>query len=105
MIPKTYGALSPAYQEIAKRMQEIGFGTIRDLPVVLGQPNLKAANVIKRRRLTRPKNTVTFGDDFELRTEHIELFETLAEIENGIVACIEVQYGLPFHVDTVEKVA
>ena len=103
MNPNTFGALSPAYQEITKRMQEIGFGTIRDLPVIQGEPQLKEACIIKRRKLTRRLVKATFSEDFELKTEHLELFHTLSEIQNGVIACLEVQHGLPCHIDIVEN--
>jgi hypothetical protein len=103
MKPTTFGTLSPAKQEITRRMQEIGFGKIRDLPVVQGEPQLKKASVIKRRKLTKPARRPNFGDDFELKSEHIQLFQTLAEIQNGVIACLEVQDGLPFHIDIVEN--
>jgi hypothetical protein len=45
----------------------------------------------------------TFSEDFELKTEHLELFHTLSEIQNGVIACLEVQHGLPCHIDIVEN--
>jgi hypothetical protein len=103
MNPNTFGALSPAYKEITKRMQEIGFGTIRDLPIIQGEPQLKEACIIKRRKLARRVAKATFNEDFELKAEHIELFNTLSEIQNGVIACLEVQHGLPCHIDIVEN--
>lgn len=103
MKPTTFGTLSPAKQEITKRMQEIGFGKIRDLPIVQGEPQLKKASVIKRRKLARPRSKARFSDDFQLKSEHLDLFETLEEIQNGVIACLEVQDGLPFHIDIVEN--
>jgi hypothetical protein len=44
-----------------------------------------------------------FKGDFELRTEHLELFRTINEIQNGIIACLEVQHGLPCHLEIDDK--
>jgi hypothetical protein len=103
MNSSTFGALSPANQEITKCMQEIGYGSIRDLPVIEGEPQLRMAQIIKRRKLNRSLVKMTFGEDFVLKSEHLELFRTLAEIHNGVIACLEVQNGLPSQIDIVEN--
>lgn len=85
-------------------MQDIWFGRICDLPVSQGEPVLRKANIVKRRKLTRPQATIRFSDEFQLKAEHIELFQMLEEIHNGIIACLDVQNGLPCQIDIVENV-
>ena len=48
MIAKTFDALSPAQQRITKRMREMGFGKIRNLSIINGEPILKGATVTTR---------------------------------------------------------
>jgi len=98
----TYGTLSPAKQEITRRMQEIGFGKICDLPVVKGEPLLKKASVTKRRKFAKRKMESHFGGDFQLKSEHIEFFESLDEICDGVIACLDIQNGLPCQIDIVD---
>lgn len=104
MSSNTFGALSPAKQEIVRRMQLIGFGKICDLPVVEGEPVLESARVVRRQKLSRRPVPPAFSRDFELKTEHILFFEALEEMVDGNIACLEVQHGLPCHVDIIEKV-
>ena len=103
MIAKTFDALSPAQQRITKRMREMGFGKIRNLSIINGEPILKGATVTIRRKLTKPEAMFKFKGDFELSTEHFELFRTINEIQNGIIACLEVQHGLPCHLEIDDK--
>lgn len=104
MIAKTFGALSPAQQRIIKRMNEMGFGKIRNLSVINGEPSLKGAIVTTRRKLTKPESKPKYQGDFELSTEHCELFRTIHELQNGIIACLEVQHCLPCHLEIEAEV-
>jgi hypothetical protein len=84
-------------------MQEIGFGKICDLPVEGGEPVLKRANVLKRRKLNKCKLAPVCSGDFILKSEHIEFFKTLDEICDGVIACLDIQNGLPSQIDIVEN--
>lgn len=100
----TFGALSPAKQEIVRRMQLIGFGKICDLPVVEGEPVLEQARIVRRQKLSRRPEPPAYDRDFELKMEHVLFFETLQDMHDGEIACLEVQHGLPCLVDIIEKV-
>ncbi len=103
MIAKTFGALSPAQKLITKRMREMGFGKIRNLSVVNGEPDLAGATVTTRRKLTSMEVATVINGDFDLRTEHFNLFSTCDEIQNGIISCLEIQHGLPCHLEIDDK--
>ena len=103
MIAKTFDTLSPAQQRITNRMREMGFGKIRNLSIINGEPILKGATITTRRKLTKPEAMFKFKSDSELSTEHFELFRTINEIQNGIIACLEVQHGLPCHLEIDDK--
>ncbi len=104
MTAKTFGALSPAQQRIINPMREMGFGKIRRLSIINGEPDLKGALVTTRKKLTKPESVSQITSDFELSAEHFELFRTIREIQNGIIACLEVQHGLPCHLETEAEV-
>ena len=99
MIAKTFGALSPAQQRIIRRMHEMGFGKIRNLPVIHGEPNLAEATFTTRRKLTSPNVACKMEDDIELKSPHFEFFRTCEVIQNGIIACLEIQHGVPCHLE------
>jgi hypothetical protein len=85
-------------------MHQIQFGTINNLPIVEGQPQLSKDNKAQKRR--RMKNRTVgelLADDFALMEEQLQLFETFDEIKNGLIPTIVVARGLPQEVISEES--
>ena len=47
----------------------------------------------------------TRNDEFELKKQVSDLFEELAQLENGTVILLEFRHGLPFLLETTPRVA
>lgn len=82
----------------------MGFGKICDLKVAGGEPILENVSALKRRKLAKPQLPIQFSDVFQLKTEHLEFFQTLDEIQNGVIALVDIRNGLPCEIDIVEKI-
>lgn len=83
-------------------IRRLGFGTIRDLQVVDGQPVLDP--------FPRVIQETKFGAEFKpaarrpvepLRDEDRQLLAALAAIGDGMIETIEVRHGLPFRLSRV----
>ena len=103
----TKSSLSTAQKRMLEAMQRVNFGRIEGLTITDGEPVLSPRpRIVKDVKLgaadsgTRPELE---ADDFALKREHIELFETFRQLGNGTVESIEIKAGLPFRVTTVEE--
>ena len=98
--------LTPERQHLLAEMQRINFGRIEGLTIHQGQlifgPHTKIIRKIKfgGENNSRPEMTV---EDFALKGEVIELFETFDRLDDGEVS-IDVRYGLPFEMEVKETV-
>jgi hypothetical protein len=82
-----FSSLSPARQRLIRYMHQIQFGRIHNLLIVDGEPQLSQDNKAQKRR--RMKNQTVgelLADDFALKEEQLQLFDTFDEIKNGINA-------------------
>ena len=92
------GDLSPPQQKLLDIFREIGFGQILGLSVREGEPLLDSPLRFKRTvRLDMGIEEPVKGErqPFLLKTEAIRFFHALRVIDDGVVARIQVQEGLP----------
>lgn len=104
----TKAALSEMRRQLVELMQSINFGRIENLTIRDGDPVLEP--------LPRIVREVKFGGDngprperdvrnFLLKTQVVELFQSLDQIDNGVLVVLEIKHGLPFRMLLVESVA
>jgi hypothetical protein len=93
-------SLSPARQELIVCMHEFQYGTINQLPVVDGEPNLKLAKVVRRRSLNRNAVARPTSKNFILKLAHLELLGSLDQIGSGIIEMVTFREGLPCELET-----
>jgi len=101
------GSLSPRRRAIIELMQRINFGRVESLVVRDGEPVFDPPpRVIRAVKMGgdnggRPEMRLT---NFELKQEVLELFGHIERLGDGVVRCIEVKHGLPFHMEIEETV-
>ena len=99
--------LAAGRRRLVDMMQEVNFGRIQQLQVRDGEPAFTP--------MTRVERQIKFGgenqprpeaalDDFELKRNVVELFESFERLGNGIIKQLEIKGGLPFGM-TVEEQA
>ncbi len=100
-------SLSTPQKRLLEIMQKMNYGRIEGLSIRAGQPEFSPApKLVRDVKLGAPDNGVRpelRTSDFALKREHVELFDNLRRLGNGIVDCIEVKAGLPFRMTTVEE--
>jgi len=98
--------LSPGRRTLVELMYEHQFGRIENMPIREGQPildsNLKVVRVA--RFGCRDAAKVSRFDDFELKCQIQDLFEELARLQNATVIRLEFRAGVPFLLETSERV-
>jgi hypothetical protein len=102
VIPTTFADLSPEFQKVIKKMQEVSFGVIHDLPIANGQPQLPQARVVRSCKLSNSRPTAQSKQNFQLCQQHLYFMSLVEQIQNGLIQRLEVQHGLPFHIDYLE---
>lgn len=99
--------LSAGRRRLVDMMQEVNFGRIHQLQVRDGEPAFTPMTRVERQikfggeNQPRPEATL---DDFELKRNVVELFESFERLGNGIIKQLEIKGGLPFGM-TVEEQA
>jgi len=98
--------LSGPKQWIIEQCQDLDFGRVT-FHVVGGEPD------ISRPWRTRQTVKLNGGEngprpeanraDFELRKEHVALFDQLARLRDGACVTIEVKHGLPFIIEIEQE--
>lgn len=88
-------SLSPARQDLIVCMHQKQSGTIRNLPVVAGEPMLSDARVTRRRNLGTKSPAPPVSRNFNLKVAQLDLLQTLDEIEDGKLDLIIFEDGLP----------
>jgi len=100
----TKSSLSDPQRQLIELMQAVNFGTIEHLCVRGGEPVLSPApTVIQKLKIgaeNGPRQELN-QDDFLLKQQHIELFETLSHVGDGEIRSIQIKYGLAFAVEIV----
>lgn len=97
--------LSPSRQWLVEAMQRIGYGRLKHLVIVGGEPLVNPRPRLYRdRRLTGPNagRRESHLADFILKESVVRLFEEFDRIGNGTVARLEVRDGLPYGVTSEE---
>jgi len=82
VIPKTFTDLSPEFQKVIKKMQEVSFGVIHDLPIANGQPQLPLARVIRSCKFPKSKPTIQSRQNFQLCQQHLYFMSLVEQIQN-----------------------
>ena len=103
----TKSSLSEAQSWLIELMQRINYGRIEGLSVRRGQPVFdpppRIVREIKFGGDNGPRSEFAKAD-FSLKAQVRELFAQLEALGDGVIACIEIQRGLPFRM-TIEEVA
>ncbi|MCC6678168.1 MAG: hypothetical protein IT436_13590 [Phycisphaerales bacterium] len=98
-IGKFKSSLSPANAALLGMMHRLQYGYIEDLLVEKGEPVLKPMpRVVGDYKFGGESRKRAVGDDFQLKSEHIELVQLLRGLNNGRIERLEVKAGLPFRV-------
>jgi|SRR5580704_761643 hypothetical protein len=99
-------ALSAPQKRLLETLQKTNFGRIEGLTIRAGEPTFDPMpRIVKDVKLGAPDNGArpeALAADFVLKREHIELFETLARVGDGVIECLEIKAGLPFRISMVE---
>jgi hypothetical protein len=97
-VARTKCKLSPPRQRLLHLLQRIYFGRVDGLRVADGEPQFdpppKVTREIKFGGANAPR--AELPEDFALKRQHLELFERLDRIGNGVIESLSVQHGLPF---------
>ncbi len=99
-MPETrYKSLSPKRRLLLDLIRSVRFGEIQDLKIRTGEPVLHP--------LPRMIRTVRFGSDSGagpdsdnsnpvLKRQVLEMLQEFDRLQDGTIACLEIQNGLPF---------
>ena len=95
----TKAALSPARKHLIQMMQQLNFGRIEGLYVRGGEPVFDPpphlVQLIKLGADNGPRPELEHSD-FALKSQIVELFDHFKKLDNGNIATLEIQHGLPF---------
>lgn len=95
-------SLSPNRRRLVEAMQALNFGRVEQLQVRGGEPvfspSPRLIQDIKFGSADGGPRPELVREDFPLKASVLELFEHLDRISDGMVAAVEVRYGLPFRV-------
>ena len=98
--------LSPAQRWLVDLMHLHQFGRIENMAVRGGEPILN--NDVKVVRVARlgsgTDGAKVTRTEFESKKQVRDLFEELAQLENGTVILLEFRHGLPFLLETTPRV-
>lgn len=104
----TKSCLSPAKKRLLELMQQMNFCRIQRLEVKAGEPVFNPPpTVIQDLRIggnNDPRVEVHLRD-YTLKQAHLELFQHLDELRDGVVDEIEIRYGLPQQMKIKRSVA
>ncbi len=106
-MPITKAELSKERRHLIGIMQEVNYGRIHQLQVRDGEPAFTPVTRVERQIKfggeNRPRPEAGL-DDFTLKRNVIELFETFDRLGDGTIKQLEIKGGLPFGM-TVEEQA
>jgi hypothetical protein len=86
-------------QRLVELMRRIKFGRIERLVIRGGEPVINPPPQIVREHkfgVSKPAQPHPQANASALKSEVVELFETLSNIQDGEVQALEVRHGLPF---------
>lgn len=100
--------LSNSQRFLLNVMQSIRYGQIANLGICDGQPvftqRTHTYHMLKFGSTGNDDNP-DFSDDYELKKQVVEMFETFEMMNNGKVLLLEIQDGLPFDMFFEEDIA
>ena len=103
----TKSSLSLPKKRLIETMQRVNYGRIEGLVIRSGEPAFDPPpRVVKDVKLGAADNGARpelEAADFALKREHIELFENLRRVDDGMIECIEIKSGLPFRLMVEEQ--
>lgn len=88
-------SLSTERQELLRLMHQYQFGSIRNLPIVGGEPIVAQAEVFRKARFDRTNASKPESRNYILKTEQLSLLKQLDLIADGVLDHIKFQFGLP----------
>lgn len=95
----TKARLSEPRRRLVEMMQQMVFGRIDGLAVRGGEPVFDPKPRVIRDIKLGSENSPRVesnDEDFMLKSQIVELFDYLTEVQNGSVQSIEIKHGLPF---------
>lgn len=100
--------LSPDHRKLLELMQNINFGRIENILVEDGRPVITADTLVEREvklgGVNGPRPELD-NQDFALKQAQVELFNHIAQMEDGRISRIEVKHGLPFLMRVAQRAA
>jgi hypothetical protein len=100
--PLSVEDLSPGQRSLVELMRGHQFGRIETMLIRGGEPILNSdVKVVRVARLgSGTDGARVTRTEFELKKQVRDLFEELAQLENGTVILLEFRHGLPFLLET-----
>jgi hypothetical protein len=80
---------------VIRKMQRIGFGKLVGLRVEDGEPVENQVDFARHIRMHDSEIPPPPTDDFMLKKEHLNFFDTLETIDTGVIDVVEIRNGLP----------
>jgi hypothetical protein len=99
------GKLSPARQHFLEVCRDLGFGFIRNLRVVGGEPIPPSPSDVVRDIVFGKQNgprEVDASDDFILKAQAVEFFSYLDHLGDCVIELLVVKHGLPFQMQVAK---
>jgi hypothetical protein len=100
--------LSPDHRKLLELMQSINFGRIENILVEDGRPVITSDTLVEREiklgGVNGPRPEIE-SPDFALKQTQVELFDQIAQLEDGRISRIEVKHGLPFLMRVAQRAA
>jgi len=107
-IPLSKAALSPPRRRLVELLQQVNFGRIEGLNVLDGEPLFdpppRVVREIKFGGDNGPRPEAAAAD-FALKSQVVELLQSLDWIGDGTIDVLEVKHGLPFRMSIAEAAA
>jgi hypothetical protein len=104
---RTKSSLSSPQKRLLETMQKMNYGRIEDLSIRGGEPIFDPPpRIVRDVKLGAADNGARpelESGDFALKREHVELFESLCRLGDGMIDSIEVKAGLPFRLAIEER--
>jgi len=96
---KQKSSLPEPRQHLVQLMQAVNFGRIEGLVIKSGQPVLDPPpRIIREYRFpgdNSPRAELSV-EDFELKSQVVELFHCIDDLRDSVIKVLEVRHGLPF---------
>jgi hypothetical protein len=101
MPPIKKSGLTESEQLLLNVLYDLDFGRVEDLHIREGEPIFEPMpRVVATRRLGGPAPVGgVLARDFELKRHHLDLFELIRRIREGIILVLHVHHGLPVAAD------